>query len=100
TDLPVGTRLVVTITVHSSTPVTLKRKIEVRKGVFTAFFTPSSQVPAGTTDFLVEAVCNPRQQSDGVGSLFDLNGENLVGPKVEKLGKVRIMKASQYMILE
>lgn len=92
TDLPSGTRLVVTLKTHPETTFTVHKTIETQNGSFTASFRATPDFPNEEKQIRVEVVCDPKIQNIAISQRIDRNGENLTGEKMILVGKVHILK--------
>jgi hypothetical protein len=92
TDLPSGTRLVVTLKTNPETTFNLHKTIEVQNGSFTASFRITPGFPNEEGKILIEVVCDPKMQNIATSQLIDRYGENLTGEKMILVGKVQILK--------
>ena len=95
TDLPNGTKLVVSIKAFSDTSFNLQKTIEVHNSSFTAFFAISSENSSINKKMLVEVFCNPQKQNSGLINRIDHFGKNFVGESMIILGKLRILKRAK-----
>ncbi|HCU22197.1 MAG TPA: hypothetical protein DF698_04800 [Candidatus Atribacteria bacterium] len=92
TDLPSGTRLVVSLKTNPETTFNLQKIIEVQNGSFTASFRVTPDFPNKEEKILIEIVCDPKMQNIAISQRIDRYGENLTGEKMILVGKVQILK--------
>ncbi len=92
TDLPSGTRLVVSLKANPETTFNLQKIIEVQNGSFTASFRVTPDFPNEEEKLLIEVVCDPKIQNISTSNRIDRYGENLTGEKMILVGKVQILK--------
>jgi hypothetical protein len=92
TDLPSGTRLVVSLKANPETTFNLQKIIEVQNGSFATSFRVSPDFPVDEEKLLIEVVCDPKIQNFGTSNRIDRYGKNLTGEKMILVGKVQILK--------
>ena len=94
TDLPSGTRLIVSLKANPETTFNLQKIIEVQNGSFAASFRVTLDFPIEEEKLLIEVVCDPKIQNISTSNRIDRNGKNLTGEKMILVGKVQILKAT------
>jgi hypothetical protein len=89
TDLPDGTQLSVEFDVvgrpETATYIGVRTEVKVANKQFTALFIPPRRPEFTKGLYVVEVVCAPRSQSEGVTKLLGKNGEQLRGPTTRKM---------------